>query len=38
MEIRKIGIETWAKNHYEEVIQEKRQKLIQAVNKAFEQS
>ena len=38
MEIKKIGAEAWAKNQYEEVIQEKRQKLIQAVNKAFEQS
>ena len=37
MEIKKIGAEAWAKNQYEEVIQEKKQKLIQAVNKAFEQ-
>jgi predicted RNase H-like HicB family nuclease len=38
MEIKRIGSESWAKNQYEEIVQEKRQKLIQAVNKAFEQS
>ena len=35
-DIRKIGVEMWAKKQYEEVIESKRQNLVRAINKTFE--
>jgi hypothetical protein len=37
-EIRKVGAESWAKKQYEEVMETKRQKFIQAINETFEQA
>jgi len=34
-EIRKIGVDIWAKKQFQEVVESKQQKLIQAINKVF---